>query len=194
MPPQLSFNDIAPELGATDRLFYAILPPAPVAGRLQQLAGLLCNQHGLTGRPLAPDRFHISLVHLGDYVGLPAGLVRDATEAAGTMRMPSFEVTFDRAGSFTGSSHKRPFVLRGATDLKSLMEFHSHLGRALKQAGLGRWARTQFTPHITLLYDRKQVPEHAVESVRWTVNEFVLVHSRLGETHHHHLQRWPLVN
>ena len=51
---------------------------------------------------------------------------------------------------------------------------------------------SQVTPHVTLLYDDVLVEERAVEPIRWTVREFVLVHSLLGQTRHVPLARWPL--
>ncbi len=61
----------------------------------------------------------------------------------------------------------------------------------LKANGLGKWAKP-YTPHVTLLYDNQQVPEQVIEPITWRVEEFVLVHSELGKTRHHILQRWPL--
>jgi len=48
---------------------------------------------------------------------------------------------------------------------------------------------TNFTPHVTLLYDPRSVEEHPIEPISWTVSEFVLIHSMQG---HAHLARWPL--
>jgi 2'-5' RNA ligase len=59
-------------------------------------------------------------------------------------------------------------------------------------AGLGRWVSRHFTPHMTLLYDRQLVKEHAIEMLSWTVSEFVPVHSFVGQGRHVHLARWPL--
>lgn len=50
------------------------------------------------------------------------------------------------------------------------------------------------TPHVTLLYDDRHVAEHAVDTIRWTVQEFVLVHSLVGQTLYIPLGRWPLTD
>ena len=50
-------------------------------------------------------------------------------------------------------------------------------------------AKKAFMPHVTLLYAERSVEEHPIEPIRWTVNEFVLIHSMHG---HVHLARWPL--
>jgi 2'-5' RNA ligase len=57
---------------------------------------------------------------------------------------------------------------------------------------LARWAKGVFTPHVTLLYDGMSVAEQPVDPISWTVGEFVLVHSLLGQTRHIILDRWPL--
>lgn len=45
---------------------------------------------------------------------------------------------------------------------------------------------------MTMLYDNRVIEEHALEPIRWTATEFVLVLSHLGKTHHQWLARWPL--
>jgi 2'-5' RNA ligase len=52
--------------------------------------------------------------------------------------------------------------------------------------------RRQFNPHLTMLYDEQIVLEAGIPPLRWTVHDFVLVHSVNGEARHHHLARWPL--
>jgi 2'-5' RNA ligase len=52
-----------------------------------------------------------------------------------------------------------------------------------------RLANTNFTPHVTLLYDARDVDEYPIEPIGWTVKEFVLIRSLNG---HEHLVRWPL--
>jgi 2'-5' RNA ligase len=177
----------------TDRLFFAIFPDAAAAARIARLAQRLRSEHGLEASPLGTERFHITLHHLGDYAGLPQGVVADAIRAAATIAMPQFEVTFDRALSFHGRSGNRPLVLRGCDGLVTLEAFHGVLGAALYKAGLtGGRARSRYIPHVTLLYDDFLILERPIETVTWTVRDFVLVHSLLGRTVHLPLARWPL--
>lgn len=192
MTRQLSLDGFSDGQPPPDRLFFGIFPPAPVATRLARMAQGFCDRHALTGRPLAPDRFHVTLFHLGDYFGLPGALVRSALEAAGIVSASPFEVQFDFAESFATKTHKLPLVLRTSTSADRLLDFQRDLGDALKKAGLGRFVRAQFTPHVTLLYDADSVPREPVEPVGWTANEFVLVHSLFGRTRHVQLGRWPL--
>lgn len=106
--------------------------------------------------------------------------------------MPPFDVNFDRALSFTNKRRTRPFVLRASRGTVALSAFRCALGEAMTKAGLGRWVTRHFTPHMTLLYDRILVEEHEIETLNWTVTEFVLVHSFVGQGRHDHLARWPL--
>ena len=70
--------------------------------------------------------------------------------------------------------------------------FQKALGLSMAHAGLGKQVARQFNPHVTLLYDRALAPEAPVEPVSWTVSEFVLIHSLLGQTRHIVLGRWAL--
>ena len=192
MTDQLSLIGFPSAPKPTDRLFFGLRPDTSVPPRLTQIAERLRTGHGLKGKPLPPERFHVTLVHLGDYHGVPTGLVKTATAAAATVVAPPFEAVFDRAGSFSGKPRNHPLVLRGGRGLDQLAALQQALAGALQQAGLGRHASGPFTPHVTLLYDAQILPEVAIEPVGWTVKEFVLVHSLLGQTRYILLGRWPM--
>ena len=98
-------------------------------------------------------------------------------------------MSFDRTASFRGGPGNRPFVLVGKAGLHRLQSFRQRLAAALTRGGLRRLAMTNFTPHVTLLYDARSAEEYPVEPVVWTVAEFVLVHSLKG---HRHISRWGL--
>ena len=168
------------------RLFLAAVPDAGTAERIHQLAGALKRAHHLDGKLIAPGRLHISLFALS---GLPEGQLCAAWEAAMDVRTEPFEVSFDRTASFRGRSDNRPFVLIGEKGLRRLQSFRQMLGAAMTRRGLRRLANTNFTPHVTLLYDARSVDEYPIEPIGWTVTEFVLVRSLNG---HEHLVRWPL--
>lgn len=185
MTAQLSLFGAAPVV--TDRLFFAVFPDAQTAARLAVLARDLRAALGLTGTPLAMERFHVTLHHLGDYDGLPRDRVAQARQAGGALSAAPFEVSFDRAGSFG-----RPFVLQGEDGLADIRAFQKTLGLAMAGAGLGRQVETAFTPHLTLFYDPKVAPTRPVTPIAWTVNELVLVHSLQGKTQHIALDRWAL--
>jgi RNA 2',3'-cyclic 3'-phosphodiesterase len=171
----------------TDGVFFALFPDAEAAAQLERVAAQQCIRHRLTGRPIAAERLHVSLLGFGAHAGVPGRLVAAAVDAAATVGAAPFEVTFDRALSFLG--WPRPRVLCG--DNHDLRAFRNALGEAIAHAGLGR-VKPQWTPHVTLLYDAQGIEEHAIAPINWTVREFVLVHSLRGEGRYIQLGRWPL--
>lgn len=176
---------------ATDRLFFAIFPPAPTVTQVYALQQDLRVRHGLWGRPLPMDRLNVTLCHLGDYLGLPPSIVAQAREAAGRVNAAAFDVGFDRALTFTGRVRNRPFVLRGRDGSPGVRKFQRELGEAMTACGLGKFVRP-YTPHMTLLYDTADVTEHAIDPVAWRATEFRLIHSLLGQTRHITLGAWTL--
>ncbi|MBI1683154.1 2'-5' RNA ligase family protein [Caulobacter hibisci] len=184
-----------PELDGppSDRLFFGIFPEPAVAETIAGRARDLRGQLGLSGAPLTPDRLHVTLHHIGDYSGLPRGIVAQALEAGAAIAQTAaaFGVTFDKAASFNNRGNN-PFVLQGGEGLADLHGFQKALGLAMARAGLGKQVAKQFNPHVTLLYDRSLAPETPVAPVSWTVSEVVLIHSLLGQTRHIVLGRWPL--
>jgi RNA 2',3'-cyclic 3'-phosphodiesterase len=192
MPGQFSQTGSDPAAKITDRLFFAIFPEAAAAARIARLARQLRGEHGLKGKPLETQRLHVTLHHLGDYPGLPRDIVAASVEAAATVAMSPFEVSFDRALSFPDRPANRPFVLRGGDGVGALAALQHTLGVALGRAGLAAGRTEPYTPHVTLLYDDSLVAERPVETVAWTVCEFVLVHSLLGRKLYVPLARWPL--
>ena len=181
----------------TDRLFFALFPSEEAIPQIVRISQKLRDQNGLTGKSLSNDRMHVTLHHVGDYAGgLPDGLVEAAQNVASMIAMPAFDVTFDRAMSFSGRPRNRPFVMRGNErsdgGLAALMVFQKTMYLAMCRAGLqGPRANAKFAPHVTLMYDDQAIAEQAVEPVSWTAHDFVLVHSLLGQTKHIHLGRWP---
>ena len=176
-----------------DRLFLAILPGTVSAGQIARITQQFCVAYGLRARPYAVDRLHATLHHLGDFDGVPEGMIAAACEAAAEVAASAkpFEVRFDRVQSFQRKSGKRPFVLLGGDgDNAGLMDFQNRLGSSLGNRGVPH--DKKFKAHVTMLRDEQTVPEVLVEPVIWTVKEFVLIHSLLGQTRYILLDRWML--
>jgi 2'-5' RNA ligase len=202
MSDQLSFSGFGAAPALTDGLFFAIFPDGGAAASIAQRASRVRHEHGLQGAPLRTERFHVSLLGVGEYPGLPQGIVAVASRAAMTIAAPPFDITLDRLVSFGGrraDRGTRPLVLCGGDGVAALMTFQQALGAAMAKAGLGRpksssksSSKSSFSPHVTLLYDDRDVPEQPIEPVGWTAREFVLVHSLIGRTRYVPLGRWPL--
>lgn len=194
MPEQLSLLEFGGNPSPTDRLLFAIYPPAETGIHIAQLRQSLTREWGLRGKPIERNRSHVTLLHLGDYEGLPRGIVAAASEAAAAAAIvePPFYIAFDRVMSFSGKPGNLPYVLCGGDGIVALTAFQRILSVAMASAGLKLRHGSKFTPHLTLLFDKYQIPEQAIETVGWTVQEFVLVHSLLGRSIHIPLARWPL--
>ncbi|NUO73845.1 MAG: RNA 2',3'-cyclic phosphodiesterase [Frateuria sp.] len=175
----------------TDRLFFAVMPPVPLAQRIAALAQELRERLALRGKPRPTSHLHVTLHHLGDFAGVPQRLVESACAAAAGVALVPFEGSFDRVGSFAGRAGKNPFVLLGNHAGGGMAGLHATLGTRLAAAGLVRRERA-FVPHVTLLYDARTVAPQPVETLAWPVHEFLLIHSLLGRTEYRVLGRWPL--
>ncbi|MDN3922069.1 2'-5' RNA ligase family protein [Roseateles violae] len=173
------------------RLFFALYPETAQALPIAALASRLKLQLGLKGRPHDLARFHVTLHHLGDFVGMPEELCQRAERAAATLRQSPIALRFDQLLSFERRAKKnRPLVLSGGAGLDAVREFRRRLGEALAAAGIATDPR--FTPHLTLMYDDELVPPQAIEAPAWHATEFALVDSLIGQHRHIKLARWPL--
>lgn len=171
-----------------ERIFFACLPDC--AARIHAMAEKWKQEKGFEANLILPEHLHVTLFHLGDWAALPGEVVRLAKEAASQVKAAPFDVAFARAESFRNRTGVYPFVLTG--DIAPWKPFHDALGTALQKVGLGGATRGEFRPHVTLTYDEIRVKPMAIGPVSWTVRDFVLVHSRLGQTTHNHLGSWKL--
>lgn len=176
----------------TDRLFFALFPDAATARQACGLAAELRAQHGLAGKPLQAERVHVTLCHLGDFVGLQPSLVEGARRAAESLDEPAFDVRLERVGSFVGQPSRLPLVALGDDGVQALKAFQARLDQALRRQGVLRGSPGHFVPHLTLLYDDRRVPQQPIEPLQWRATDFALVRSLLGQTRYELLGRWPL--
>ncbi|HUA79870.1 MAG TPA: RNA 2',3'-cyclic phosphodiesterase [Dyella sp.] len=168
----------------TDRLFLAIFPDTPHAARLTAIADRYLADRRLGAGAVKADRLHVTVFHLGDYIGLPPGLAANAAEALSRLVAEPFAVRFDQIGSFGKRTFKSPLVL-GATDGNdALHALHKQLATHLRACGLGQHTHGSFTPHMTMAYGKATMPLEKMEPVVWPVGEVRLVHSLLGQTRH----------
>jgi RNA 2',3'-cyclic 3'-phosphodiesterase len=187
MPQQLSlFEEPARELNA-DPLFFALLPDEDATRSIAQLAEGFRQAHGLTGalRPL-----HVTLCDLAVRTNIEK-TIDVASKAAATVTAAAFRIAFNRAARFGGGKGERPFVLIGDDGVTGAARFRQTLSLELRMADLGKWP-ANFTPHLTLLYDRVLPDDQDIAPIEWTAREFVLLRSMVGQTRHEVLGRWPL--
>lgn len=175
------------------RLFFATFPDASAAQDVSRLAVRLREDYGLQGMPLSPKRLHVTLRFLGDYLAIPESLVGSARSAANDAKLSPFKVAFDRVTSFDTGSRQRPLVLVASAGLVELSGLHQKLGSYLEGiGGTDTEAGRIYVPHLTLLHDSRQLEVSLPEPIEWTVSEFFLVESSIGQSTYVVLERWAL--
>ena len=112
MTDQLLFPGMEAARPLTDSLFFAVVPDAPTPTRIGAITHELRDKYALTGKPLA-ERLHISLHGIGEFPSFPKDIAALAIEAAASVALPPFEITFDRVMSFSGKAGQLPLVLLG---------------------------------------------------------------------------------
>lgn len=179
----------------TDRLLFAVLPEKPAIARIVQLTRALRLEHDLRGAVVHPEQLHITLVILGEYLGVPPDLLAAATGAAAQIAQTAFRVRFDYVQTFRNKSRTTgnyPVVLCGDEGVIGLETLHQDLTGRLRNLGF-RGIPTNITPHVTMLYEPEPVSSHAVAAIEWTVREFVLLQRHIDQyLPYTVLGSWPL--
>ena len=176
-----------------ERLFFGLLLPEQAALAAVEVLSASRDEHGLRGRPIRQDRLHVTLIHVGDYQGMPPLSVIEALKRAGDeVAAPAFETAFDRVSSFSGAPGRHPHVLLSDKGSEALKAFRAELLKSVIRQGVKPLSRTDFTPHVTLSYADRRLPERPIRPITWRPEEFVLIHSEVGRSTYHTLGRWPL--
>lgn len=164
------------------RLFFAVQPDGDTARRIAAFAAALRRDHHLGGAVRPPELLHVTLALVGRTPEPPDPDAVDVAMKAGAgVTARPFVVALNRVQTWT------PVVLVGDEGVIGLELLHAELARALGQA-----PDPGFTAHMSLIWNAGPLADHAVPPVRWTVREFVLIHSIRGESRHDVLGRWPL--
>ncbi|MBK6592904.1 MAG: 2'-5' RNA ligase family protein [Burkholderiales bacterium] len=175
-----------PKQGAA-KLFLGLRPTSARALEMWRISNSLDLAHGIRGNLRNADLLHITLLELGDYLILPKQEVIDVRQLVEAVVSPTFDLALNRAMTFKGNGAYALLVGEGLEQIKALRQ---RLGIAVKRAG--RPVKSGFNPHMTLSYNGCRVDEHLIEPIRWHVDEFVLINSHSGESHHEVVGSWPL--
>lgn len=196
VPEQSAFNFVTgqprrPKM--PERLFIGLFPDESARREADRISRWITSEARLVGSLLASDRFHTSLIHLSDRKRIRSSDEFAAELAARTVRIPPFEITYSRLGSFPGAPKKdrpieHPLVL--LADDGPVTELHAALGAELRKFHFR--VPDSFRPHLTLSYNRQFLPTRAIEPVTFVVKEFVLVHSMLWLKKYRILKTWTL--
>ncbi|HLZ76360.1 2'-5' RNA ligase family protein [Phenylobacterium sp.] len=185
----LLFEDATPAGDeAPHNLYFALRPDAEAARALCALESL----RAAPGRPMDPDRLHISLYSLGLHRRWPRRQIVDAVQAVGSVRRTPFLVELDRIATWGRGLGPLPVVAWSEEGVVGVHGLHEVLHQAL--AGTADWRRRKpgIEPHLTLWRDHGRMPETFIAPIRWRVREFVLIDSRYGQGRHELVDRFPL--
>ena len=151
-------------------------------------------KHGLTGKLLAPEQLHMGLIGLRSDLGVHAGLRVGACRPGDAGRSSDHNVVVRsdaRSGQQLGaacgarscSAVARAFAARPSMQLAIEIAMH--------ELGIGVAGR-RHVPHVMVLDGWRGSVEEAIEPVRWTATEFVLLHSLRSRREPVVLGRWAL--
>jgi 2'-5' RNA ligase len=197
MDPQAALEGFDPPAAPTDRLFFACMPDEAAAQGAEAMAVALGAEHGVKPRKGAREKFHVTLFHVGDFVGLPSQILAQAIGTAASLQAAPFDIRLDRLASFTGSPRHQPYVLL-ASEAPELIAFQAAMQSRMLRSGLMQGHQVQqlarrFTPHLTLLYGHQRLAEQPVDPpLCWTAREFVLIRSLIGQGRYEQLGCWSL--
>lgn len=174
------------------RYFFALQPPPDATDDIVRLTERLRRRRRGLGPPMRCGRHHVSLMSLGtDDTPLEAWS-RRAIEAMAAVRRPAFRVAFNRIAAFGGGAGQKALVLRGDEGVVGVDLLRADIHAALSTAGLARSRARAFEAHLTLVRGPDDTPETFIPPIGWTVREFVLIHSYIGEARYEIAARFPL--
>jgi RNA 2',3'-cyclic 3'-phosphodiesterase len=176
-----------------ERTFVCIVPDAAAAKAIARTALSIAAEAHLADQLVKPERYHLSLAHISDRDRIRSKDEFAVGRAARMIEFAAFEVCFSRAGSVRGPPRRgrppnHPLVL--LADDGAIRDLFRSLGSELRKFRIA--VGEYFTPHITLTYSEQFVPMRAIEPIRFTVREFVLLHSERGLTKYNVLGTWQL--
>lgn len=171
---------------ASVRVFYALWPEHALADRLAEHATVL--QAGVGGRITRTDSIHLTLAFLGD---VDPGRLDELRAPPAAIAVDQFALELDRLGAW---HHNGIGWVAPATTPEPLADLQMRLSDWLESIGF-TFDRRTFKPHVTLV--RKCTGEAAtvaIQSMRWSVDEYVLVRSTLDSagSRYEVIGRFPL--
>lgn len=164
------------------RFLFAARTPASVAAQIERESFRWGG-----GRRVRADLYHITLAILDDYSVVPAGLPERLIEAGASISVEPFPLLLDRIVGSNRSVALRPNYVPGP-----LKQLRNAIVEAMDVRGIKQREGYRFSPHLTLGYRDGRPSNEMIDGFGWVVDEFVLIDSHVGHTHHEVLGRWKL--
>lgn len=190
MNEQLSFFETTRPSGPDYNLVLAVFPDDYTAQQISEFGKSLRKMHGLMGNLRPAAHLHVSLPIPRRIMHPPGTAIQRIDRACKSVAsiMSPFETKFDRVMSFRGS---HAIVLRNDNhESDGILSLYKLL--CAEFAKLGSASAPKFEPHLTILYDQKELRPKSIDPVCWLVKEIVLVFSEVGETKYHRFRCWSL--
>jgi 2'-5' RNA ligase len=175
------------------RLFFAVRPPAAVGVAVEQVAAGMRAGGLLRGHWIRAAKYHVTTLFLGSYAFVPDDLVERAKSAADAIAFAPFDITLDRVSSFPGRRQSPCILCCSQDSAEALRALWAQLRIEASAAGMALPEEETFTPHLTIAYANRALPEAIpIEPLRWRVEQFFLLHSDVGDAAHRPLGSWRL--
>ncbi len=172
-------------------VYFALQPPPEAAAEALARWESVRARRRLSAKPVPAARLHVSLNPIGEFKRPPTPVFEKALEAVAAVEARPFAVAFNRLVAWP-SGDPPPLVLSGDEGVIGVNALYSTIQRALRRRDMAPRREVEIVPHMTLAYDRAEVPETIVEPVTWTVTDFVLIHAVHGEGRYDVVGRIPL--
>jgi 2'-5' RNA ligase len=187
LPPSTDFG-----FAGRYNLFFAFLPEPAVVSQVSDLGKRVCGAHRFRGKPIWPDRLHVTLLSAMDvYCGLEENIDR-AKRAGARIDAAAFDVALDVTESFFVRTASHPFVLTSGKGIAAASWLRQLLIVAMIEEGFEVPIPGGFSPHMTLMWADRCVEQYPTLPIQWTVREFALVLSHVGQSRHEYLAHWRL--
>ena len=170
------------------RLFVAVVPPEGVLEHLDEFLSVR-RELGEGLRWTVPEQWHLTLAFMESVADRKLDDLVERLGRAGHRRTP-FELGFAGGGAFPNAARARVLWMgvRGDDTARTELDRLATGARAAATKAGAEVAGGKFRPHLTLarLGRPQEVSKwvrllDAYEGPRWTVEEFALIESHLGE-------------
>jgi 2'-5' RNA ligase len=195
MNEQLLIFETPRPSGPDYNLVLAIFPDDYAAQQISELGNSLRKMHGLRGKLRPVTHLHVSLPIPRHVIHPPETVIERigrACKAVAPIITP-FEIKFDQVMSFHGRTGNRAVVLvNNDHESDEIMSLHRLLCAEFAKISFVAFKIPKFKPHLTILYDQRELTPKSIAPVCWRATEIALALSEVGETKYHLLGCWAL--
>lgn len=158
-------------------LYFVTKPPPAQQAELERCRAA----HGIDGS-YGRERFHCTLVRLGDSRGMTSGVIGTIIRAAQSLIAEPFPITLDE---IDGN------LLKVRKGVRAAAAFQRALVQRLRASGVVLPPHT-FWLHLSLAYRGTSNGRAKIHPIGWLAEDFLLIRSIHGEGRHEEVGRWPL--